>query len=185
MNTPVVRLAESENDLEGILQLQQDNHVQNISADIKNKEGFVTVKHSLEDLKQMNSKAKQIIAVYDGKVVAYALVMVPEFSKLIPVLTPMFDTFDTIDLDGIKLSQYKYYVMGQICVAQDFRGMGLVSAMYTKHKEVYSGAYDIILTEVSSSNPRSMRAHEKIGFKTIHTFRDVTDEWYIIGWQWN
>lgn len=30
-----------------------------------------------------------------------------------------------------------------------------------------------------------MKAHESIGFKTIHTFEDETDQWNIIVWDWN
>jgi hypothetical protein len=27
-----------------------------------------------------------------------------------------------------------------------------------------------------------MRAHERVGFKTVQTFRDATDEWNILVW---
>ncbi|UII24448.1 GNAT family N-acetyltransferase [Fulvivirga maritima] len=185
--TPITtKLANSDEDLLGILELQRENHLANISSEIKNTEGFVTVKHTLPILRQMNEKAPQVIALDDsGKVVGYALVMVKDFKYLLPVLTPMFEAFEDITYKNKKLSESNYYVMGQVCVAKTHRGMGVFQSLYSKQKESYSHKYDICLTEVSSSNPRSIRAHEKVGFKTIHTFKDVTDEWHIIGWDWN
>ena len=56
--------------------------------------------------------------------------------------------------------------------------------LYLKHKEAYSDKFEICLTEVSANNLRSMRAHEKVGFQTIHKYRDTTDDWNIILWSW-
>jgi hypothetical protein len=56
--------------------------------------------------------------------------------------------------------------------------------LYDKHKEVYSGQYDFLLTEISTRNIRSLIAHEKIGFETIHYHRDHMDEWAVVIWDW-
>jgi hypothetical protein len=50
---------------------------------------------------------------------------------------------------------------------------------------VYSKDYGFILTEVSTSNKRSLSAHQAIGFKTIYTYKDAMDEWEIMVWDWN
>ncbi|MEH0155892.1 GNAT family N-acetyltransferase [Limibacter armeniacum] len=180
-----IKLADSDSELLQILEVQKQNHLDYISSDDMKVKGFVTVMHNLELLKEMNNKAKHVIAVEDGKVVGYALTMVKELSEKVPILVPMFDTFEIVDYQGKKLSQYNYYVMGQVCVADSHKGKGVFRAMYSKHKEVFSGLYDLCLTEVSYSNQRSMKAHEKVGFKVIKTFKDETDEWNIIGWDWS
>ncbi len=74
--------------------------------------------------------------------------------------------------------------MGQICISEAFRGQGIFEKLYLKHKEIYSGKFDICLTEVSVRNKRSMKAHERVGFQTIHTFKDKTDDWNILLWDW-
>jgi ribosomal protein S18 acetylase RimI-like enzyme len=132
----------------------------------------------------MNNEAKHIIAVDNDKVVGYALTMLKEYKNLIPVLVPMFAVFESIEYENTKLNNVNYYVMGQVCVADTHRGKGIFKALYEKHKEVYASKFDLLLTEVSSSNLRSMRAHEKVGFKTINTFKDATDEWNILSWNW-
>ncbi len=181
----IIKPAENTVELEQILQLQSQNHIQNLTPENQKVNGFVTVKHDLELLTKMSHSAPQIIAKDKEEVVGYALVMLKEFREMIPVLIPMFDMFNHLSFGQRKVSDYRFYVMGQICVAEAYRGQGLVEALYVKHKELYSNTFDICLTEVSVNNRRSMKAHEKIGFQTIHTFKDQTDEWNILLWDWS
>jgi hypothetical protein len=179
-----IQLAGTEAELNQILALQTANHKDSLSAENKKANGFVTVKHDLDLLKKMNAAAGQVIAKDGDFLAGYALVMLQEFSPLIPVLTPMFGMFNTLSYEGRELSSYKYYVMGQICVAESHRGQGVFQLLYEGHKKFYSSLFELCLTEVSSSNLRSMRAHEKVGFETIHTFEDKTDRWNILAWDW-
>jgi len=179
-----IKLAETESELKQIVALQSANLYQNVSAELQKTDGFVTVKHDLDLLLKMNNSAQQIIAVDKEKVVGYALVMLKEFRDAVPVLIPMFDSFKTVKYSGHTIDQLNYYVMGQICVASEYRGKGVFGALYEKHKATYSPKYDLCLTTVSTRNPRSIRAHEKVGFKTLKTFKDITDEWNLISWNW-
>jgi hypothetical protein len=186
MKTTVsLKLAETIAELEQILRLQEKNLAQHVPAANKKSNGFVTVKHDLDVLQKMNAAAKQIIAKDGDEVVGYALVMLKSFSGMISVLQPMFDMFGKLSYQQKSLDAYSYYVMGQICIADTHRGMGIFEGLYAKHKEIYSPEFDICLTEISSSNPRSMRAHEKVGFKVLHNFDDKTDNWNIMIWDWN
>ena len=185
MNPPVmIKLADTEAELNQILALQAANHKDNLSAESKKEGGFVTVRHNLALLKKMNAAAGQVIAKEGDGVVGYSLVMPREFSPLIPVLEPMFDMFNSLNYQDRPLNAYKYYVMGQICVAESHRGKGIFQQMYGGHKQFYSRQFELCLTEVSSSNLRSMRAHEKVGFETIYSFEDKTDRWNILAWDW-
>jgi len=133
-------------------------------------------------LREMNESVKKIIAMDNGIVVGYALVMLKEFSELIPVLVPMFETVGKLNYNQKLLNNY--YVMGQICISADYRGQGILARLYLKHRDLYSDKFEVCITEVSVSNYCSMRAHEKVGFKTIHTFEDKTDIWIILLWDW-
>lgn len=177
-------LVSKEEELHQILHLQQLYLRGNNNAIEEKEQGFVTVHHSFELLQQLHQMSPSVIVKDDNKVVAYALTMVNECRQLIPVLLPMFEMFDTIKYNDKLLHEYKFYVMGQIGVHKDYRGKGLVKMLYDKHKEVYSQQYDFIVTEIATRNSRSIRAHEKIGFKTIHTFSDETDDWEIVLWDW-
>ena len=172
--------ATTDEELAQILALQKANHASALSEEDAARDGFVTVMHSFDLLKKMNRAAPQIIAKDGNDVIAYALVMLKSFSDMIPVLQPMFDRLSAIPFGDRKISECRFYVMGQICVAEKYRGMGVFNSLYEKHKEINRDAYDICVTSVATRNKRSMRAHERVGFETVNTFRDQTDEWNIL-----
>ena len=179
-----VKLVESENELLEILELQHQNHIANVPVELRKANGFVTVRHDLDLLIKMNDHAPQVVAIDQGRVVGYGLVMLKPFHDAIPVLVPMFDVFKQITHRGKRLDAHNYYVMGQICISEAYRGQGLVNAIYQKHREAYSGRFNICLTEVSTSNTRSLKAHQKVGFEIIHRYRDENDEWNVLAWDW-
>jgi hypothetical protein len=177
-------VAVREDELRQILELQKSNHSEGIGEEQKFSEGFVTVQHNMELLIKMNSIAPQIIAKEGDKVVGYGLVIRPELKFVVPILIPMFDLIETLYYKGKLLNSCRYYVMGQICVAQGHHSNGIFEGLCKKHRDVYSPEYDLCLTEVATRNRRSMKAHNRIGFKTIHTFRNSSEEWNIVLWDW-
>lgn len=172
-------------ELNQILTLQKQNLPSRIDAAEMRSQGFVTVDHTLEVLQQMHDLAPSIIVKDNDAVQAYALVMMRECRQIVPVLEPMFALLDQLSWNGQPLNSYHFYVMGQICVAKEYRSKGLVEMMYHKHREIYQPSMDFIVTEIATRNLRSMRAHEKIGFKTIHIHRDELDEWAVVLWDWS
>lgn len=166
-----------------ILDLQAANHVSNVSAAVAQEQGFVTVKHNPEVLQRMNLVAPSIIAKDGERVVGYALVMPRSFAPQIPILLPMFDLLDTLSWKGQALRDNpRWFVMGQICVAEGYRGMGVFDGMYLKMKEVCRADYDFVITEIAERNTRSIRAHERVGFETLHTFSDAVakEDWRVV-----
>jgi hypothetical protein len=99
-------------------------------------------------------------------------------------LEPVFELFNTLIYKNSIMTNYKFYVMGQICVAEAYRGQGVFDKMYQKHKDVFSNTYELCVTEVSVRNMRSMKAHERVGFKKIHTYTDPQETWNIMVWDW-
>jgi L-amino acid N-acyltransferase YncA len=175
--------AETEEDFQGILALQKENHLRTLdSLD----QGFVTVLHRLEDIKKMNGFAPHVIAKEGNKVAAYALAMTVDSREDVPVLIPMFHQFDHLDLKGKKVSEYHYLVVGQVCVGKEYRGKGVFDQLYQKYKEVHSSAFDFVITEIATNNIRSLKAHQRIGFSEIHKFTDpIPMDWSIVVWDWN
>jgi len=175
----------SDQELQQILQLQQQNLLTNVSAETQQQQGFVTLRHTLPVLQQMHALAPSVIAK-DGEALAgYALTMPQECRVIVPDLEPMFRSFEETIWRGHPLSEYKFYVMGQICVGEPWRGQGLFDALYHQHRTSYGNLYDCIVTEIATRNLRSIRAHERVGFKTIHVHRDELDEWAVVAWDWS
>ncbi|WP_276503678.1 GNAT family N-acetyltransferase [Terrimonas pollutisoli] len=178
-------LATTTKDLQQILDLQRQNLINHIDESEIKSQGFVTLQHSLKTLEQMNDLAPSVIIKDDSKIVGYALTMLKECRQIIPDLEPMFQLFDSLTWNNRPLNSYSFYVMGQVCIHKDYRGKGLFEQLYLHHKKIYSSKFELFLTEIATRNHRSLRAHEKVGFKTIHTHRDNLDEWAVVGWDWS
>jgi GNAT superfamily N-acetyltransferase len=181
---PEVAIVSSKNELEQIFRLNWMNLKQNLSSKEQMQEGFVTWLYSIELLEQMHRLAPSIIVKDNGEVIAYALTTLKESRVFHPDLNAMFQNLQQVHYKDKPLSSYDFYCMGQICVAKKYRGKGLAKALYQKHKEVYGNEYDFILTEISTRNFPSLKAHQNIGFETIYTHRDEVDEWNVVVWNW-
>jgi GNAT superfamily N-acetyltransferase len=175
--------AQTDDDLRQILALQAQNLKTNITEQARNQQGFVTVCHSWEQISLLHRLSPQIIAREQDRIVGYALAMTPASGTLIPDLQPMFALFAQIPWRGKFLSDSNYYVMGQVCVAESHRGQGVFDSLYQKHRDLYSPAFDLLVTEISTSNTRSQRAHERIGFRTIYEHQDHVDRWNVVVWE--
>lgn len=164
----------SSTEIEEIIQLQKDNLFEHVSQEERIQQGFVTVKHSLDQLVRWHKIKPHTIAVAEGNVIGYAISMLQEYRKQVPVLVPMFEKIDqNIDAD------LKYIVMGQICIHKDYRGKGVFRGLYQKMKEVCAD-YDWIITEVDTANLRSIKAHQAIGFKELVSYESQNQTWSLI-----
>lgn len=172
-------------DIRQILELQRNNLPANISEQESQDQGFVTVQHTEPLLTDMNTAEPQVIAKDGDRVVGYALVMLREFAPRIPILIPMFDMLETLTYAGGRLADHEFYVVGQVCVAKTHRGQGVFDGLYAQHRKQLSGRYDFVVTEIATRNRRSLRAHWRVGFQTIHQYRAPDGEdWDIVLWDW-
>lgn len=175
-----------EEELQGILQLQQQNLTTALTAEEKQSQGFVTVVHSFADLQRLNNIKKHIIAKDGEKVIAYLLAMTVQSKEDIPVLQPMFDLFREIPFTGKTVADYRYLVVGQVCIDKAYRGQGIFDDCYAFYKETYKNKYDFAITEIAATNHRSLAAHKRIGFQEVHRSANPGDtEWVIVLWNWN
>lgn len=181
-----ITTVQSETDVQGILALQQANLRKNVPLDIQLDQGFVTVEHDPAVLSRMNLAAPSVIAKDGDRVVGYALTMLPEFGTDIPELLPLFALIDSLSYNSKPLSTYAYYVMGQVCVAEGYRGQRVFDRMYQHHREVYSDRFQLLITDISANNTRSLRAHARVGFEELHSFHDsvIGETWVVVLWDW-
>ncbi len=180
-----VTTASSTADLEGILRLQRQNLADQLSPEAISSQGFVTVRHRLEDLERMHALEPSIIAKERDIVIAYILAMTLEARDFIPILEPMFSVIEKLAWQGSPLLNFPFLLVGQVCVDQHHRGTGLLSTCYTAFRDTYAPRYAFALTEIATRNTRSIRAHARVGFQTIHRYADPRGEdWDIVLWDW-
>jgi GNAT superfamily N-acetyltransferase len=175
--------AQNDTDLEGILHLQRANHANAISEAEAKEQGFTTVAHDLDLLRRLNVPYPHIIAKDEtnNTVVGYTLVMLEKWRTEIPVLVTMFEEIDRIRYKGQLLKEARYFAMGQVCVDKAYRGQGVFAGLYLEMSRQMKRHFDFIITEISSRNTRSLRAHEKVGFEVLREYEDGGELWIVVG----
>ena len=171
-------------DVRDILELQARNLASALTPEVMADQGFVTVRHDASVLQRMNEAAPAIVAKAAGRVVGYALVMPPSFAADVPILGPLFEMLKTLSWKGVPLlDNPRWFVMGQICIAEGYRGIGIFDGLYRTMAERYGSRFDLVVTEVAARNTRSLRAHARVGFEPLHVYPDATtgEEWHVIG----
>ena len=177
-------LVQTDAELSQIYSLNQRNLKQQLSEAERSSQGFVTWLYEPPLLRQMHQLAPSVI-VKDGDTVAgYALVTLLDCAAFHPDLAAMFGYLAQLQYRQRPLLEHKFYCMGQVCIDKAYRGIGVFDMLYAGHRRYYASRFDLLVTEISTSNCRSQRAHEKTGFTTISTYRDHIDEWNVVVWDW-
>src|SRR5680860_722185 len=168
-------------ELNGILQLQNENHYTRLSHEEIASEGFLTCTHSIELLAKLNKIAPHIIAVSNKSVIAYLLTMTATAEMQMPLLKPMFLEFKKVFYKSRAIADYNYLIVGQVCIAKEFGAQGVLEKCYQLYKTIYKDKFDFAITEIDVRNQRSLNAHLKLGFKKVHRyFSPDGDEWSIV-----
>jgi len=175
----------SPSDIIGIRDLQSLNLKQNISAEEAIDQGFLTAAFTIEYLQEMNSVTPAIIAKVGDKVVGYALVATKEIRKGHDLIEGLFEAIDKSAYKGKLLKDVNYVVVGQLCVAKEYRGQDLVQKLYGHFKDCLSKEYTYLITDIAQANTRSLKAHKKRGFQIINELVYGEVKWDIVLWDWN
>ncbi len=181
-----ITLARKKTELKQIIELQKKNHLEAVSEHTAQDQGFVTAVHTYDVLEAMNSAAASVIAKDGTRVVGYALTMKREFANDVPALTELFERQDNAIHHGQRLGDQQYLVMGQVCVAEEARGKKVVDRMYKYMRSCYSLHYPYLVTAIDARNARSIRVHERIGFKLLDRFigEESGKDWMLVIWDW-
>lgn len=182
-----IRTVRFEEECHQIVALQQVNLKRNTSQERQITDGYVTVQHTVDVLKKMNAQMPSVVALdQDNRLIGYALAMPATFFPEIASLAYLLDVIHSLSYRGQRLSDYRYYVMGQSCVAFGYRGRAILKRMLEKHRDLYRHQYQLLITSVSDENQRSLRAHKSAGFQTVHVVHDdlTRENWNILLWDW-
>lgn len=170
----------SEEELLQILHLQKQNVKSTLDESDMKKEGFVTIQHTLSQLKKLNHPYSHVIAKCEKKVVGFALISLLEHCEFVPFLQAFHELLKGLNHEGYPLSTYRYVIMGQVCVDREYRGKGIFRGLYKKFEDEMKSDFDYIVTEISNRNQRSLNAHFAIGFEAIKTHKAENQDWVIV-----
>ncbi len=179
----VYKRAETDAELQQILNLQRANIKPSLSNEALKTEGFVSITHPFDVLKRMNDACPHVIAIDKEKVVGYALCMLNAFRNDVPSLIPMFEYMDGI-ITSKNLSELHYLIMGQICIDKGYRRQGIFKKLYYYFRDELKSGFDAVVTEVNSKNTRSSEAHRAVGFNILDLHTEAGEDWELMIWKW-
>lgn len=156
-------------DFDGIVNLQDLNLAINITDDQK-KDGFLSASFSAQQFQSMDNDGCVIAGLDGDSVKAFLCSSTPMFNLPFPLPAAMIERFSDIDLGGNSLSNQQVLITGPVCIDQSLRGQGVLEKLYEAlYKELF-GQYDAAVVFVSKENPRSIKAHEKLGMQVVDEF---------------
>ncbi len=171
----------NEGDLTQIKQLQESNHSSCVSDSDKVKEGFVSVRYDIPMLRRISQDIGILVAESAGEIIGYEMPLGLEYAEEIPLLNPFVERFLQLVYDGKKLSEYRIVIEGQICVDREHKGQGIAEELHKSFLDMLKGRYDLIVTEISDLNPRSLHVHtKKLGLQVIDEYSAEGRQWYVL-----
>jgi len=176
--------AQTDAQLEQILELQSQNVEAALSSATAREQGFVSLRHDLALLREMNEAEPHVIALDGQRVVGYALAMLPRFGVHFAELDPMFRKLAQFTLGGETIASRPFLILGQVCVAQSHRGTGVFRGLYEHMRALYGDKYDALCTEIASRNRHSAAAHAAVGFQLIERYEVDDGSWDLVAWDW-
>ncbi len=154
-------------DLEQISALNTLNRKSLLDPETIRIQGFVTWAYPVDLLERMHAYAPSVMAKEGDQLAGYALTAPLECAAVHPELASLLEKMTVVRYQGRPLADYRHYILGQLCVAEAYRGQGVVELMYQFHREHFKGRYDMMALTIATANTRSIRVHERIGFQAF------------------
>lgn len=169
MQNITIKLYPNQDQFDQIVNLENENLL-DIFNESEQIHGFLSVKFSIEQFKEMDKDLCVFVALKEDKVVGYLAASTFAFDKKFKILSCMIQQCEHLVLNGKPLFSQKLCIPGSIYIHKEYRGKDIFINLYQKLFDYLSNAFDIAVTFVSQINKRSLEAHKKIGMKSIDSF---------------
>jgi len=171
-------LLATEENIDGILQLQEKNLVTNLKDDEK-KDGFVTTPFTIDQIRDLIQLQGVFIALDDNKVISYVMCASWQYWIQWPMFEYMASFLNTLEYKGKKLTFENSYQYGPICVDKEYRSSGVFENIFEFARKEMGKKYPILVTFINKINKRSYAAHvRKLGLEVITEFEYNNNNFY-------
>lgn len=159
----------NQQDIPLILELQKRNLLSNLDPQDQ-QDGFLSIQYSSEDLALLTRELGIFVAQEDNLLAGYLIAQPMDFAMQSPLITTMVKRFPDVQYGTRRLSGFKTFIYGPVCVDKGSRGQGILEGLFGIMLKTIQ-QYDLGVAFVSEKNPRSLRAHlDKLGMKVVDEF---------------
>ncbi len=159
----------TEHDFKKVVELQNANLV-SVLTEHEKEDGFLSGGFNEVQYAEMSRDGFVIVAYESDELIGFLGVGSLEFNRSYPLPAAMIEKLPSITYKDKTLDQYKLCLAGPVCVSKSHRGKGIFQSMYNEMHNNTAADVDLITTLISTSNQRSLAAHEKVGLEKIGKF---------------
>jgi len=158
-------------DLDALVDLQNKNSIV-VDATLDRQDGYLSSAFTAEDFAAINKDLAIMVCAddVDQKLLAFVCCSTPEFNKRAGLPKAMMARFDQAHFDGRPIADYACLIAGPVCVDKANRGSGIFVSLYQSLFWQLPSQYELVVALVSTSNPRSLAAHKKVGMAVVDQF---------------
>lgn len=136
-----------------------------------------------QQLTELCEKEKGVIIAQDrtdNKIVGLLLGASWQFLEPWPMFKHMAGILNEFNFQGKKLDAFTSYQYGPICIAEEYRSLGIGESLLAYQKQVFAARYPIIVTFVNVINPRSYAFHTRNKFEDIGFFKFNGNQYHMM-----
>lgn len=169
-------------DISLVSKLQQKYHINYISKEDK-VDGFVTTLFSENQLKKLIEEENGLFIACDGdEIIGYAMAASWDYWSEWPLFQHMIKDLQYTEYMGKTLSLENSYQYGPIAIHRDYRGSDVFPNLFEFCRIEMNKKYPILITFINKMNPRSFKAHQKLGLDIIKEFEFNNNQYYELGY---
>lgn len=169
-------------DIPKVQALQEKYHVSTISEEDK-ADGFVTTLFTEKQFQEIIEKENGLFIATDGdEIVAYAMAASWEYWSAWPLFEYMIKDLPSTTYLGETLSTENSYQYGPIAIDKKYRSSEVLPNLFEYSRKEMKKRYPILITFINHINPRSLKAHTKLGLDIIKNFEFNNNNYYELGY---
>ncbi len=167
-----------ESDIEGVLALHKKYHVDTVSEEDR-ADGFVTTQFDGELLRELIHREKGLFVAEEGdRIAAYVMAASWGYCSRWPLFQHMIERLGEVTFLGQTLTCDNSYQYGPVCIDGEYRGTGVLERIFDLARKEMGRRYPILVTFVNKKNPRSARAHSRMGLTVALEFEYRGNAYY-------
>ena len=168
------------NHFEIIQQMIASNLIQNIDRNAQENEGFLIANFTKDALKKFHEICPILLAMERNEVLGYVIVGNEKSVGIDPIIDAMIkEGKNQVEGTDLPMSNKHIFVI-QACVKKAHRKKGVFRQLYASLIAKYKNTHGLILTEVVSHNKRSLKAHQQLGFETLHFQNETSHSHFML-----
>ena len=144
-------------------------------------QGFLSARLDAGQLAEIARDLAVMVAIEGDAMAGYLCAAHAELGARIPVVAAMLEQLPRVSFLGRPLSGQRTFVYGPVCVAQAWRGRGVLRGLYDALRREIAGDYDAGVLFVAKDNPHSLHAHaDGLGMSLVGDFEFGARRYWIL-----